>query len=435
MQPTTDSSGHPVPAASGGPANEGELASAGQKRVGVALAPDQLSSDSDTDRPEANRLEANRLEVNRRDAEGCDRGVVSSGGGVDRGERIQGAAGRVKGSRGDSAKQESGKKFGSKTQSKGGAGQTEAGVNRVPKWPPNKGPQDVEEKHRSEGFLGASQFDQAAYPSQFSGAGNAGDDDFGDDELGEEERGAYGLTREAWSDDEVGIAERLERCQEIVGHRFADLELLRSALTHASGATHRLGSNERLEFLGDSILGLVVCQWLYEEYPEYTEGDLTKIKSSVVSRRVCGKVACDLGLDQCLIVGKGIHLGRSFPKSLVSDVFEAVVAGIYLDAGMDVVRSKLRLWLAAEVRSAVDGRGSGNYKSLLQQYAQREHASTPHYRLVTESGPDHRKRFRVTAVIGGDEFQPAWGNNKKDAEQHAAANALAILHQEPPPFE
>jgi ribonuclease-3 len=407
-------------------------------------------------RPEANRLEVDRLEVDRlevdrRDVEGCDRGVVSSGGGVDRGERSQGDAGRIKGSRGESAKQESGKKFGSKTQSKGGAGRTEAGATRASKWAQDdkgtqdkgtqdkgtqdKETQDLDEKHRSDGFLGSAQSMQAVYSAQASRAGDAGDDDFGDDELGEEERGAYGLTREAWSDDEVGIAERLERCQEIVGHRFADLELLRSALTHASGASHRLGSNERLEFLGDSILGLVVCQWLYEEYPEYTEGDLTKIKSSVVSRRVCGKVACDLGLDQCLIVGKGIHLGRSFPKSLVSDVFEAVVAGIYLDAGMDVVRSKLRLWLAAEVRSAVDGRGSGNYKSLLQQYAQREHASTPHYRLVTESGPDHRKRFRVTAVIGGDEFQPAWGNNKKDAEQHAAANALAILHQEPPPFE
>ncbi len=391
---------------------------------------DQLSSVS-----EANSPEANSPEVNRPEAEGPDDEVISSGGGVGRGKKVQGDAGRVKGSRGEGAKKESARKVGSKKEPKGRVGQTEGGVKRVPKGAQDKGRQDVAEKHRSEGFEGSLQPTQAAHSVDSSRSGDSGGGDFGDDELGEEERGAYGLTREAWSDDEVGIAERLERCQDIVGHRFADLELLRSALTHASGASHRLGSNERLEFLGDSILGLVVCQWLFEEYPEYTEGDLTKIKSSVVSRRVCGKVACDLGLDQCLIVGKGIHLGRSFPKSLVSDVFEAMVAAIYLDAGMDVVRSKLRLWLAAEVRSAVDGRGSGNYKSLLQQYAQREHASTPHYRLVTESGPDHRKRFRVTAVIGGEEFQPAWGNNKKDAEQHAAANALAILHQEPPPFE
>jgi ribonuclease III len=235
--------------------------------------------------------------------------------------------------------------------------------------------------------------------------------------------------------DEESIEEKIERCQRIVEHRFNNVALLHSALTHASGAMHRLANNERLEFLGDSVLGMVVCEWLYEEYPEYSEGDLTKIKSSVVSRRSCGKVACELGLEACLIVGKGIHRGRAFPRSLVSDVFEAVVAAIYLDAGLEIARARLRKWLAAEVRIAVEGRGSGNYKSLLQQYAQRERASTPFYRLVTESGPDHRKRFRVAAVIAGEEFQPAWGNNKKDAEQHAAANALATLHKEPPPFE
>lgn len=237
------------------------------------------------------------------------------------------------------------------------------------------------------------------------------------------------------ADSEEPIEEKLDRCQQIVEYQFKDLSLLQAALTHASGAAHRLANNERLEFLGDSILGLVVCEWLYQEYPEYSEGDLTKIKSSVVSRRSCGKIACELRLDECLIVGKGINRGRSFPRSLVSDVFEAVVAAIYIDGGFDTVRDRLRKWLAAEVRMAVEGRGSGNFKSLLQQYAQRERASTPFYRLVTESGPDHRKRFRVSAVIAGEEFQPAWGNNKKDAEQHAAANALAILHKEPPPFE
>lgn len=236
-------------------------------------------------------------------------------------------------------------------------------------------------------------------------------------------------------DDDEPIAEKLERCQQLVDYRFADLSLLRSALTHASGAAHRLANNERLEFLGDSILGMVVCEWLYLEYPEYNEGDLTKIKSAVVSRRACGKVAIELGLDDCLIVGKGIDRGQSFPRSLVSDVFESIVAAMYLDGGIDVVRPRLRRWLAAEVRLAVEGRGSANFKSLLQQYAQRERSSTPFYRLVTETGPDHRKRFRVSAVVAGEEFQPAWGNNKKDAEQHAAANALAILHAQPPPYE
>ena len=228
---------------------------------------------------------------------------------------------------------------------------------------------------------------------------------------------------------------KLELCQQIVEHRFSNEQLLLGALTHASCATHRLANNERLEFLGDSILGLVVCEWLYQDYPEYSEGDLTKIKSAVVSRRSCGKTACELGFDRCLIVGKGVTKSRSFPRSLVSDVFESVVAAIYLDAGLEAVRVRLRKWLAAEVAAAVDDQNSGNYKSTLQQYAQRECSSTPSYKLVSESGPDHCKKFQVAAVINSEQFQPAWGNNKKDAEQNAAANALAILQKEPPPFE
>ena len=227
---------------------------------------------------------------------------------------------------------------------------------------------------------------------------------------------------------------KIARCEEIIQYDFQDKSLLLGALTHASGASHRLASNERLEFLGDAVLGLVVCQWLYEEYPEYNEGDLTKIKSSVVSRRSCGKVACRLGLDRCLIVGRGVTRNRSFPRSLVSDVFESVVAAIYLDAGAELITLRLKEWLRHEVRLAVDSQGAGNYKSSLQQYAQRELSSTPVYRLVRESGPDHRKSFLIAAVIAERHFTPAWGNNKKDAEQRAAANALAELHEQPLPF-
>nr|WP_231615545.1 ribonuclease III [Novipirellula artificiosorum] len=227
---------------------------------------------------------------------------------------------------------------------------------------------------------------------------------------------------------------KIEQCQQIIGYRFRDPSLLLSALTHASGASHRLDSNERLEFLGDAVLGLTVCQWLYEEYPEYNEGDLTKIKSYVVSRRACGKIACKLGLDRCLIVGRGVTRNRSFPKSLVSDVFESVVAAIYLDGGSEVVCERLKTWLADEVRIAVESQGSSNYKSVLQQYAQRELANTPVYRLVREIGPDHRKAFLIAAVIGDRHFVAAWGNNKKDAEQRAASNALAELHDQPIPY-
>ena len=229
-------------------------------------------------------------------------------------------------------------------------------------------------------------------------------------------------------------ASKLKRCQEIVGYEFRDESFLLSALTHASGASNRLASNERLEFLGDAVLGLTVCQWLFEEYPEYSEGDLTKIKSAVVSRRVCGKVACQLGLDECLIVGRGVTKNRSFPKSLVSDVFESVVAAIYLDGGIEIAQDRLKLWLTEEVKMAVEGQGATNFKSALQQYAQRELASTPVYRLVRESGPDHSKSFLIAAMVADRQFAPAWGSNKKDAEQHAASNAIAELHHQPIPY-
>ncbi|MFK8113226.1 MAG: ribonuclease III [Rubripirellula sp.] len=229
-------------------------------------------------------------------------------------------------------------------------------------------------------------------------------------------------------------ASKLIRCQAIIDYQFKDNSLLLSALTHASGASNRLASNERLEFLGDAVLGLTVCQWLFEDYPDYNEGDLTKIKSSVVSRRSCGKVACELGLDRCLIVGRGVTRNRSFPRSLVSDVFESVIAAMYLDGGHAVVQERLKRWLHEEVVQAVESQGASNFKSSLQQYAQREMASTPVYRLVQEAGPDHRKSFMIAAMIGDRQFTAAWGTNKKDAEQRAASNALAELHDQPIPF-
>lgn len=229
-------------------------------------------------------------------------------------------------------------------------------------------------------------------------------------------------------------ADKLELCQQLIGYQFNNIELLRNALTHASGAAHRLASNERLEFLGDSVLGFVVCSWLYEAYPEYSEGDLTKIKSAVVSRRTCGKVACQIGLDQCLIVGRGVTRNRSYPRSLVSDAFESVIAAVYLDGGHEVARDRLQSWLKSEVEMAVESQGASNYKSTLQQRAQRDIACTPLYRLKQETGPDHCKSFLISAVIDGKEYTAAWGNNKKEAEQKAAANALAEMSKQNLPF-
>jgi ribonuclease-3 len=226
---------------------------------------------------------------------------------------------------------------------------------------------------------------------------------------------------------------KLERCQKIIGYEFRDISILLSALTHSSVASTRTQSNERMEFLGDSILGMIVCENLFRKYPEYLEGELTKIKSIVVSRRVCAKISRHLALDECLIVGRGM-LKSAMPRSLMSDVFEAIVAAIYLDGGIEVASRFIMEHLEPEIRLAADGHHGGNYKSSLQQVAQRELKGTPVYRLVNEFGPDHSKQFCVAAEIAGKRYAPAWGRNKKEAEQRAAGNALAELRGEDPPY-
>ena len=226
----------------------------------------------------------------------------------------------------------------------------------------------------------------------------------------------------------------LERCERRIDYTFRDKNLLFAALTHASGAQHRLASNERLEFLGDAILGAVVCEFLYRLYPDYLEGDLTKIKSVVVSRQTCAKISEALGLQEFLLVGKGMTTSPSIPPSLLADVFESLVAAIYLDGGDDASRGFIERFIGPEIELAAAGELGGNYKSLLQQLAQREVGSTPTYQLLDEKGPDHSKCFKVSAQIARQRFQAAWGRNKKEAEQRAARNALAELNNEPVPF-
>jgi ribonuclease III len=234
-------------------------------------------------------------------------------------------------------------------------------------------------------------------------------------------------------DEQIGLEEKTERCQERIGYRFRDPALVVSALTHASIATSRTCSNERMEFLGDAILGMVVCEQIFRSYPEYLEGELTKIKSVVVSRRVCAKISKKLGLEHCLLVGRGM-MRTGMPRSLLSDVFEAIVAAVYLDGGMEAARTFILAHVEPEIRLAAEGQSGGNFKSLLQQMAQGDLKGTPVYRLVGESGPDHSKYFEVAAEISGRRFTSAWGRNKKEAEQRAAGNALAELRGEEPPF-
>ncbi len=230
-------------------------------------------------------------------------------------------------------------------------------------------------------------------------------------------------------------AEILEECQKGIEYRFRKPKLLRAALTHASGADTRLASNERLEFLGDSVLGLVVCEQLFERFPEYQEGDLTKIKSAVVSRRTCARISRHLNLGDYLFLGKGMNVHAAVPASLLADVFESLVAAIYLDGGLEAARDFILRHLLPEIEQEVAGSQGSNFKSLLQQVAQREYGATPRYDVLDEQGPDHHKCFKVAAVIGKHPYAAAWGRNKKEAEQKAALNALAQIKGEPIPFE
>src|SRR5439155_16002226 len=164
-------------------------------------------------------------------------------------------------------------------------------------------------------------------------------------------------------------AEILEECQKAIGYRFRQPELLRGALTHASGANTRLASNERMEFLGDAVLGLVTCEQLYLRFPDYQEGDLTKIKSVVVSRRTCARFSRVLNLGDFLFLGRGVNLGHSatVPPSMLADVYESLVAAIYLDGGLEAARGFILLQLGPEIEQVAEGAHGGNFKSLLQQ--------------------------------------------------------------------
>src|ERR1051326_6879880 len=161
-------------------------------------------------------------------------------------------------------------------------------------------------------------------------------------------------------------AEILEECQKAIGYQFRQPDLLRASLTHTSGADTRLASNERLEFLGDAVLGLVTCEQLFLRFPDYQEGDLTKIKSVVVSRRTCARISKVLNLGDYLFLGKGMHLHTAVPASLLADVFESLVAAIYLGGGLEAARGFILRHVGPEIEQMGEGAHGGNFKSLLQ---------------------------------------------------------------------
>jgi ribonuclease-3 len=221
--------------------------------------------------------------------------------------------------------------------------------------------------------------------------------------------------------------ETLRQIEQKIGYEFSNRDLLHKAFTHSSAVDNRLFSNERMEFLGDSILGMVICQNLFERFPEYLEGDLTQIKSMLVSRRACAKIIKQLGLQKFLRVGKGMAESRALAGSIAAGVMEALIAAIYIDGGFEAARSFILRMFNSLIEQANAEQVRGNFKSMLQQYAQQHLNLTPIYELLDEKGPDHDKCFEVEAVIGVRRFPSAWGTNKKDAEQKAAFNALVEL--------
>ena len=221
----------------------------------------------------------------------------------------------------------------------------------------------------------------------------------------------------------------LARTQQVVEHHFTDPALVVTALTHSSIADTRLHSNERLEFLGDAILGMVVCEELYHRFGEWLEGDLTKVKSVVVSRRVCAEIADETGLTGLLILGNGIEAQETIPTSVRAAVLEAVIGALFVDGGLEPARRFILQTVSTHIDKCSASEDQENFKSVLQQYAQRRLSIAPKYETLDEQGPDHCKCFEVCVAIGGERFPSAWGPSKKEAEQEAARRALEILQK------
>lgn len=216
-----------------------------------------------------------------------------------------------------------------------------------------------------------------------------------------------------------------------LGYQFKDPGLLENALTHSSYANeHReagISSNERLEFLGDSVLGMVVADHLYRERPQMPEGELTRTRAALVCEESLVEVAHALELGRCLRLGKGEDAGGGRERpSILADAVEAVLAAIYLDGGIAQARRTVR---ALILHNGEEMSANRDYKTALQELAQRESGRRLSYRLVGEEGPDHAKRFSVVVELNGVTVGAGEGRTKKAAEQNAARAAIATLQE------
>lgn len=229
------------------------------------------------------------------------------------------------------------------------------------------------------------------------------------------------------------VLEKLLTCQKVLQYSFKNIGLLAAALTHTSGASHRLVSNERLEFLGDAILEAVIVDMLYRRCESMMEGAMTQCKSSIVSRVACARVSRELKLETYLFLGSGMEK-QKIPHSLLANMQESIIGAIYLDGGMEAAREYILRAFSEEIEQAIEGESGQNYKMQLQQWTQKVLHQTPLYQIIEQRGPDHRRCFKVQVHVGEYQFQGAWGKNKKEAEQHAALNALCQLENQTPVY-
>jgi ribonuclease-3 len=232
----------------------------------------------------------------------------------------------------------------------------------------------------------------------------------------------------------------LEEAQKQIGYVFRQSALLDEALTHKSYVNEKKEKgrkhNERLEFLGDAVLTFIISEYLLAACPDSTEGDLSKLKSGLVSEAALAKAARRLGLGKLLRLGRGEELtqGREKP-SLLANAFEALVAAVYFDRGLPSAREFVLDALAPDLQEArIAGASAGavDYKTRLQEWCQKRYETLPQYATVRESGPDHQKTFEVQLMIRGDVRGLGIGKSKKEAEQMAAKQALAQVVQDGP---
>ena len=276
-----------------------------------------------------------------------------------------------------------------------------------------------------------SHLPQALFPMAVSTLGEIGIAVHADD-AGEAERIIESHRTELGTGQLIRLRDEFEVLQQTIGYRFRDRGLLEHAMTHTSRANEDVSGgvrdNESLEFLGDAVLGFLIADLLFNEFPEHDEGQKSKIKAAMVSTATLGRLAERLSLGEHLLLGRGEEkTGGRQKQALLADSYEALIAAIYLDGGIEHARAFVVHEFAALVDEARVGTAGQDYKSALQELVQSRNEPLPQYRLIGTVGPDHRKLFQVEVVVNGGPVADATGTSKKEAEQEAARLALERL--------